>query len=462
MTSARSNTPPIARLRTDLDGRVTTPGDGGYDEARAVFYGDIDRRPAAIVRASEAAEVARVVALARETGLELAIRSGGHSAAGHGVCDGGIVLDLADTRPPDIDAERRIAWTRPGLTAGAYTAAVGAHGFATGFGDTGSVGIGGLTLGGGLGFLSRKYGLTIDNLLAAEIITADGRLLRIDAHSHPDLFWAIRGGGGNFGIATRLKFRLHEVGTVVGGMLMLPATSEVIHAFVSEAEAAPDELSTIANIMPAPPMPFIPAELHGRLVVMALMCHAGPVDTGERVLAPFRRLATPLVDALRPMPYPELFPPEEAGYRPTAIGRTMFVDTIDRDAADTIMDHLQASDAAMRAVQIRVLGGAVARVPAQASAFAHRGSRIMVNVAAFYDGPEDRAGRESWVTGLIAALRRQDTGAYVNFLGDEGPERVRDAYPGPTWERLTAIKHRYDPDNLFRTNHNIPPVAAKA
>jgi len=452
-----STTISIPELRAALKGRVIAPDDAGYDEARTVFLGGIDRRPAVIVRVADATDVSHVVSLARETGLELAVRSGGHSSAGHCVSEGGIVLDLSDMRALDIDVERRSAWAETGLTSGEYTTLAGGHGLATGFGDTGSVGIGGITLGGGVGYLVRKHGLTIDDLLAADVVTADGRLLRVDAETHPDLFWAIRGGGGNFGVATRFQFRLHELDTIVGGMLFLPATPDVIASFIAEAEAAPEELSTIANVMPAPPMPFVPAEHHGRLVIMAILVHAGGGEAGERAVAPFRALATPIVDLVKPMPYPEIYPPEDDSYHPTALTRTMFVDAIDRGVAETIVDHLEASDASMRVAQLRVLGGAMVRVPAEATAFAHRASRIMVNVAAFYEGPEDRTVREAWVGEFAAALHQRDAGAYVNFLGDEGEGRIRDAYPGPTWDRLVAVKARYDPTNLFRLNQNIPP-----
>jgi hypothetical protein len=448
----------IEQLSPDRVGRVIAPDDAEYDRARTVFYGGIDRRPAVIVRPADASQVARVVSAARETGLELAVRSGGHSLAGHGVCDGGIVLDLSDMRGLEIDPEGRTAWAQTGLTAGQYAKATAAHGLATGFGDTGSVGIGGLTLGGGVGYLSRANGLTIDDLLAAEMVTADGNIVEVDAENHPDLFWAIRGGGGNFGVATRFKFRLHDLDGVVGGMLMLPATAEIVRSFVAQAEAAPDELSTIANIMPAPPMPFVPPEQHGRLVVMGLLCYAGPPEAAEPVLAPFRSLATPIADMVRPIPYPEMFPPEEEDFHPTAIGHTMFVDSVGQDAAETIVERLESSDATMRVTQLRVLGGAIARVPAEATAYAHRGSRIMANVAAFYDGPEDKAVREAWVNDLAAELRQEDGGAYVNFLGEDGAERIRAAYPDATWDRLTAIKATYDPTNLFRLNHNIRPT----
>jgi len=454
------NAAAIANLRTELGGRVITPDDPDYDAARTVFPGGIDRRPALIARPADAAGVGRVIALAREAGLELAVRSGGHSAAGHGVSEGGVVLDLSAMRRLDIDVKGRTAWAETGLTAGEYTAAAGAHGLATGFGDTGSVGIGGITLGGGVGYLVRKYGLTIDDLLAADIVTADGQLLRTDAETHPDLFWAIRGGGGNFGVATRFKYRMHEIGAILGGMLMLPATPGAIASFMDAAEAAPEELSAIANVMPAPPMPFVPAEQHGRLVIMAMMCYAGPVADGERAIAPFRALATPIADMVRPIHYSEMYPPDDDRYHPTAVARTMFLDTVDLRVAETIVDYLQASDATMRVAQLRALGGAMARVPVDATAFAHRKSRIMVNVAAFYTGPADRLVRETWVTAFAAALRQGDGGAYVNFLGDEGPERIRAAYPRATWDRLAAIKARYDPTNLFRLNQNITPRRA--
>jgi hypothetical protein len=332
-------TPPISipQLRTQLNGQLVTPDDPVYDQARTLFYGGFDRRPQLIVQAADTADVARVVALARETGLELAVRSGGHSPAGHSVIDGGIVLDLSAMRRLDLDAETRTAWAQPGLTAVEYTTAAAAHRLATGFGDTGSVGIGGITLAGGVGFLVRKHGLTIDNLLAAEVLTADGELLNIDADNHPNLFWALRGGGGNFGVATRFQFRLHPLDQIVGGMLLLPARAEVVAGFIALAEAAPEELSTIANVMVAPPLPFLPAELHGQLIIMAMMAYAGEVEAGQRALAPFQALATPLADMVKPMPYPEIYPAEDPSYHPAAVGHTMFLDQIDH--AGTRDDH---------------------------------------------------------------------------------------------------------------------------
>jgi FAD/FMN-containing dehydrogenase len=445
-------------LADELKGRVIEPGNPDYDEARTVFYGDVDLRPAAIVKAADADDVARAIAHAREAGLELAVRSGGHSVAGHGMSEGGIVIDLSDMKALDIDPVRRTAWAETGLTAGEYTAAASKYGLATGFGDTGSVGIGGITLGGGVGFLARKHGLTIDDLLGAEVVTADGDLLYTDHATHPDLFWAIRGGGGNFGVATRFNFRLHPLDSFVGGMLFLPATPEVIASFVTEAEAAPEELTTIANVMTAPPLPFLPEEVHGRMMLMAFVAYAGDVEEGARAIAPLRALAEPIADMVRPMSYAEMYPPEEEEYRPVAVAKTMFVDSVGLGAAETIVERIQASDAMMAATQIRVLGGAVAKVSPDATAYAHRNSRIMVNVAAMYQDPDDRPKHAAWVDELSGELLQENTGAYVGFLADEGDERVRAAYPGPTWDRLREIKRKHDPANVFRLNQNIPPA----
>ncbi len=448
----------IAKLRSAVKGRVIAPEDGEYEQARTVFYGWVDRRPRVIVRAAEENDVSRVVLLAAEAGLELAVRSGGHSLAGHGTSEGGIVLDLSALRALEIDAAGRTAWVQTGLTAAEYTAQADAYGLATGFGDTGSVGIGGLTLGGGIGYLVRKHGLTIDSLLAADIVTADGRLVRADASTHPDLFWAIRGGGGNFGVATRFRFRLHDIGMVMGGMLVLPATAEVIASLVVEAEAAADELSVIANVMIAPPMPFLPKEAYGKLIIMAMMAYAGPIEQGERVIAPFRRLAVPLADMVRAMRYPEIYTLTEGGPHPVGeSARTVFRDTVGRGTAQMILEQLRASTAPLAVAQIRVLGGAMARVPVEATAFSHRGRRILAAVGAVYDHLEEAEKHEAWVTGFLAALRQGESGTYVNFLGRDGEARIHEAYPGPAWERLVAIKARYDPTNLFRLNQNITP-----
>jgi FAD/FMN-containing dehydrogenase len=449
--------PPSLSSLSGTSGRVVTPDDPSYDESRAVFYGGIDKRPSAIVRVKDVEDVRRVIETARTEGFELAVRSGGHSVAGYSTTDGGLVIDLREMATIEVDRDARTAWVETGATAFQVTEALAPHDLVIGFGDSGSVGVGGITLGGGIGFLVRKFGMTIDSVVAAEVVTADGRHLQTDATHEPDLFWAIRGGGGNFGVVTRLKFRLNAMPHFTGGMLILPATPETIAGFAAASMAAPDELSTIGNVMPAPPLPFLPAEHHGRLVILAFIAFAGDDAAASRAIAPFRSLATPLADMVKPGPYVAMYPPEDPNYKPTAVARTMFVDGIDIDAARTIYDFLSTSDATMRVAQVRALGGAMARVSSDATAFAHRTKPMLVNVAAFYQGDADREKRRTWVKEFKRALQPDDA-AYVGFLTDDGDARIRATYPGTTWDRLQEVKSTYDPTNLFRLNENIAPA----
>jgi len=451
-----STTATIDALRGTFEGRLVEPGDDDYDAAREVFYGGIDKRPSVIARVANDDDIRRVIEVARDTGSELAIRAGGHSIPGHSSSEGGIVLDVRDLNSLHIDTGAKTAEAGAGLTAAEYTTRAAGEGLATGFGDTGSVGISGITLGGGVGFLVRKHGLTVDNLLGADIVTADGKILSVDAESHPDLFWALRGGGGNFGVVSRFRYKLQPVGQIVGGMLFLPAKREVVDGFMELAANAPRELSTIVNVMTAPPMPFIPEEFHGKPIVMGFLCYAGDVDAGMDVVAPFKSLATPLADMVRPMTYPEMYPPEPEGPKVMAHAHTGFLDWAP-DAAQ-ILEQLQEPVAAMQAVQLRTLGGEAADVPDDATAYSHRGRPIMVNIAAMYMQPEGAPAARTWVEGLAGTLHGDDISGYVNFLGDEGPERVRAAYPGKTWDRLRELKREYDPTNLFRMNQNIPPA----
>jgi FAD/FMN-containing dehydrogenase len=448
---------PTANLRSQLGGEVITPEEPGYDEARQVFFKGLDRRPLAVARVASADDVARAVTLARESGLELSVRSGGHSLAGYGTSDGGIVIDLSGMKALDIDADARTAWVETGITAGEYTNATSERGLVTGLGDTGSVGIGGITLAGGIGFLVRKNGLTIDNLVAAEVVTADGEVVRASEESEPDLFWAIRGGESNFGVATRFQLRLHEVSEIVGGMMILPASPEVITGFIEAATAAPEELSTIANVMLAPPMPFVPEEVHGKPVLMGMFAYSGPVDQGESVIAPFRALAKPVVDMVKPIRYPELYEGPEQEPQ-LATGANFFADSLEPSAAEAILEQLPQSSAMMKVVQLRVLGGAMARVPNDATAFAHRDRGLFVHVAAMYVDPGEKETHDAWVNGLAGSLGRDGAGGYLGFLPEVDEETIRAVYPGGTWERLRGLKRRYDPDNLFHLNHNIPPA----
>jgi FAD/FMN-containing dehydrogenase len=453
----------LAAFAAGISGTVIGPEDEGYDEAREVHNATIDRRPLCIVRAASAADVARTVVFARETGLELAVRGGAHSLAGFGTSEGGIVLDLGQMKGLHIDPVRRLAWAQAGLRAGEYTAAAAEHGLATPFGDTGSVGIAGLTLGGGIGWLVRKYGLTIDALVSVEIVTADGRIVVASATEHPDLFWAVRGGGGNFGVVTRFQFRLYPVSTVLGGALFMPPTREVLRGLESAAANAPDALTTISFLMPAPPAPFIPAEIHGRLTLAVMFVYDGDPEAGQAALAPFRALATPMAELVMPMPYVGIYEMlKDAEQRTPASHRSLFLDSLDDAAVDTILERMAAPSSPMAMTQIRILGGALARVPTEATAFAHRDAKVMVVIITPFEDLSEAPVHAAWTREYFEALRPGATGVYSNFLEVEGETRIREAYPQATYRRLADVKRRYDPTNLFRLNQNIAPAASVA
>jgi FAD/FMN-containing dehydrogenase len=445
----------IEMLALTLRGRVVVPHHADYDAVRAVVPANYDPRPAALIRAANAADIAAVLNFAQATGLPLAIRSGGHS--GHSDTDG-LTIDLRDLNSIDIDPIARTAWAGTGLTAGEVTAAVEKHKLIVGFGDTASVGIGGLTSGGGIGYLVRKHGLTIDSVIAAEVVTAAGDIIVADELHHPDLFWAVRGGGGNFGVVTRWKYRLHPLPAFTGGPLVLPATAEVVSGFVAAAEAAPEELSAIASVMTAPPLPFLPPEMHGKTIFFCMMAFAGERQAAEKALAPFRALATPLADLVVPGPYSSMYLPQDPNARPAFSVRSRLIDRIRADEAQAIIESVERSDAPFRLGEIRVLGGAFKRVPVEATAFAHRRARIMISFIAASDSAAEAKRHDVWAQGGIAALAQGEDRVYVNFLTSDRPERTRAAYPAATWERLRRIKRQYDPENLFRLNRNIAPA----
>jgi FAD/FMN-containing dehydrogenase len=414
-----------------------------------MFSAGIDSHPAAVVRVRSSEEVAAVLGAVRGADVELAVCSGRHGTAGLSTVDDGIVLDTRRLDAFELDPETSTVWVGAGLTAGEVTARLGEHGLAVGFGDTGSVGVAGITLGGGVGFLSRLYGLTVDNLLAVEVVTASGEVLVADETHHEDLFWALRGGGGGFGVVTRLRLQAHELPQVYGGMLLLPATPETVVGAVRHSQQAPRELTTIVNVMTCPPMPFVPAEAHGSLVVFVMLTYAGSAEDGEAAVAGLRGLATPVVDMVRAMPYAGMFPPAETEYRPHARSRNLYLSQVDESLAALVLRRLEESDASMRAVQLRPLGGAIDDVASDATAYPHRGLALMANVANFVDGPETVDAREQWAAELARELDQGLGAQYVNFVGPEGDSEGRVAYPTATRERLLAVKERYDPDTVF-------------
>jgi FAD/FMN-containing dehydrogenase len=450
----------VRSLQERLRGEVVRPGDSEYDQARRVWNARVDRHPALIVRPRDVAGVTDAVDFARANDLRLAVRGGGHSPAGHGTVDGGLVVDLSNMRRLEVDPGRRVARAEPGLTWGEYNACTHEHGLATPGGDVAAVGIAGLTLGGGMGWLMRKHGMTIDNLLAVDVVTADGRWLTASETEHPDLFWALRGGGGNFGIATGFRYRLHPVDTVFGGAIVYPATRECLRAYAEATAAAPDELTTITFVLKAPPLPFIPAAAHGTPVHLILPSYVGDLDTGHQALAPLRTLAgrAPLADTTGPMPYPALYDltAMAAVSRPHAI-RNAYVRELADETIEIILDFIERATSPFSLVALRELGGAMARVPADATAFAHRDKAFYLAADNSWD-EEPRPERHiAWTEALWQAVAPHTDGAYAGFLEDEGEHRVRSAYSPATYARLAAIKRRYDPDNLLRRNPNVRP-----
>ncbi len=448
----------LERLNQRLTGELVRPGDLAYDRARQVQQALADRRPIAILRARSTTDVVQAVLFAREHDVPLAVRSGGHSLAGMSVADGALVVDLSALNGLSIDPGRRVAFVEPGVTSGQLAERAHEFGLGLSTGDVASVGLGGLTLGGGIGYFVRKYGLAIDHLLSVEVVTADGRLLVASANEHPDLFWGLRGGGGNFGIATRFEFRLETAGEVLGGALALPATPDVLRAYLECTTEAPDELTTIGAVLHLPPAPFIPPEHHGALGLGVFLVCAGDPSRAERIVEPLRKLG-PVADAVGMIPYPQIFALTEEATRPAPMRtRSMFADDLPPAAIDAIIREVSEGTSPGHMVQLRVLGGAVARVPEDATAFPHRNRRYMVSVINHWMDPADSDVEIAWTERTWRALRPYGAGVYVNFLEDEGRDRVREAYGPRTYDRLAALKRTYDPTNLFRFNQNIEPA----
>ncbi|HJU68010.1 MAG TPA: FAD-binding oxidoreductase [Gemmatimonadaceae bacterium] len=459
---------PTAVAMDGFRGRWITPDHADYDIARAVWNGVIDRRPRFIARCIGTADVVAAVRFARDHDLEIAIRGGGHNVAGTAVCDGGVVIDLSAMRGVRVDPADRRAWVQGGALWGDVDHETQAYGLATTGGIVSHTGVAGLTLGGGIGWLMRKHGLTVDNLLAANIVTADGEVLRASEENHPDLFWALRGGGGNFGVVTSFEFRLHSVGpTVLAGPIFWDASdvAELLPFYRDFVREAPDELGTVVRFGTAPPLPVIPARLHWRPVVMVGTCYAGPIEDGERVLRPLRSSRTPLLDLVGPTPY--------VGFQ-SAVDSTVVhgwsyywksthLPELHDDLIDVIAKHAFSFSSPRSYVAMFHLKGAVGRVAEGATAFGNRQASHAMTLDAVWRPGEDFGERDTaWTRRFFAALRRFQEGVYVNFLGgDEAPDRIREAYGDSVYDRLVDVKTTYDPDNVFHHNQNIPPRVAQ-
>lgn len=449
----------LAQLAATLGDRLLVPSAADFAETATLFVGGPARTPAAIARVRSTDEVGAVLAVARATGLPLAVRGGGHHQARHGSVDGGLVLDLRLLDGVDIDAGAGVGHAQGGVLTGAYTAAAGAHGLATGFGDTAGVGIAGITLGGGIGYLSRRDGLSVDNLLGAEVVLADGRAVQANADENPDLYWALRGGGGNFGVVTRLDLRLRPLGTVTGGMMMWAPTPATLSTVLATFTQGPDELAGMVNVMLAPRSPMIPAEMHGKPIVMSVLCHSGSATAAAEALAPLRALG-PVLDNVQVMPYPAMFQ-GPGGPRPGGIGdaRTGFLGqgtwSPDEAWAAEALDAVSGAGGPAT-VSIRAMGGAIGRVDPAATAFAHRDPALMVTVGRVVPAVEALQAASEWVASAAEGLGVRGRG-YVNFMGTATEQDVRHAYPEATLARLREVKRAYDPGNLFASNHNVAP-----
>ena len=456
----------VHHLQATLSGRLLSRSDEDYENARKVWNGMINRHPALIVRCMDATDVITAVTFAREQGMSVAVRSGGHSFAGQSTIDGGVLIDLSPMKAITIDRRRRIARIEPGLTWGEVARAAHVYGLGLTSGDMASVGVGGLMLGGGIGWMVRKHGLAIDHLRAVELVTASGEILRASERVHPELFWGLRGGGGNFGVATAFEVDLHPAGTVLGGAVFYEAAEaeRILQGYARHASAAPDELSTQAMLMAAPPASFIPQALQGRPIVAILVCYTGDLLEGERVVAPLRRLATPIADVVEPMPYPAIFALTQVG---TIRGleqhvRSLFLQALSDEVLHTLTEETLATMSPETIVQLRVLGGAMGRVSVDATAFAHRATQAMVIITNFGPGSAGAEDRSARTEQVWRALQPYSNGVYVNFLAEEGEQRIHEAYPPATYARLAALKSRYDPTNFFHLNQNIKPFTKEA
>jgi hypothetical protein len=448
----------IEGMLAELTCELLTPESAGYDDCRQMHDPSIDFRPGVIVRAKSAEDVATVVGFAARAGLPVAARSGGHGLSDDMLVDVPIVVDLSQMKGISIDAKTGIARVQPGVTSGELAGPANAHGLALTTGDTSSVGMGGLTSGGGIGFMVRKFGLTIDNLISAQVVTADGSILTASETENADLFWGIRGGAGNFGIVTEFEYRLARVDQILGGAIVFPATREVIRGYVDYTPNAPEDLTTIGQLMPAPPAPFIPQEWVGKPVFMVLICWVGDIEDGKKAVEPLRKLATPLADIVAPMPYPAIYNlTAEAAVRHGNAVRSLFQREISDDVIDKMIAAMPGGKAMMNMVQIRGLGGALAAVPSEATAFSDRDARYLTSIIAVWaDEKEDATPHRSWIRSLWDQISHERSGVYVNFLETEGEERIRECY-GENLARMVELKRKYDPANMFRFNQNIKP-----
>jgi FAD/FMN-containing dehydrogenase len=462
-TTKRISHDVVTSLRSQLRGTVALPGEDGYETARTIWNAMIDKKPGIVVRCVGASDVISAVKFAREENLLIAVRSGGHNIAGNAVCDGGLLIDLSLMKSVHVDAASATARVEPGATLADFDKEAQAFGLVTPLGINSTTGVAGLTLGGGFGWTTRKFGLTVDNLVSADVVTADAKLVRASAKEHGDLFWALRGGGGNFGIVTAFEFNLHKLGPeVLSGLIVHPLekASELLPAFRRIANEAPDELTIWAVMRKAPPLPFLPTEWHGKEVLIFAACYSGDINDGEKAVAALRALGKPIADVISPHPFTGWQAAFDPLLTPGARNYWKSHDFIDLpDAAiKAIINAAGSLPSPECEVFIAHVGGAMARVPANATAWPNRDAHFIMNAhTRWRDSSQDKTCI-AWARQLFEATAPFASGSvYINFMPDDENDRVQKAY-GPNYRRLAEIKRRYDPNNLFRVNQNIAPA----
>ncbi|MGO4690646.1 FAD-binding oxidoreductase [Glaciibacter sp. 2TAF33] len=457
--------PAIRALEHAFRGELVRPGDHTYDRARRVWNGSIDRRPGMIARAAHADDVVAAVRFARRSNAMVAVRGGGHSFPGYSVCDDGLVIDLSAMNGIRVDPEARTARVQAGALLGDLDRATQQYGLAVPSGIVTHTGVAGLTLGGGLGWLMRKYGLSIDQLLAVQLVTADAEAVAASATENPDLFWGVRGGGGNFGIVTEFEFRLNPVGPiVVAGPIFWPMSEspKLLRFYRDWSNEAPDELMTLVVHRRAPAVPYLPSGVHGQPVVAVISCYAGPVDDAETVLQPLRRFGSPILDLCAPRPFIEHQAMFDLSYPPGWLYyvRSSDVASLSDEVIDITVDHAARIVSPLTAFPIWQGGGAAARIADEDTAFSGRTKGNTFNITGIAADVSGFALEREWVRGFWGELAPFHTGVYTNFLMDEGDDRVRQAYGEQKYQRLRALKRTWDPDNFFRLNQNISPLPA--
>lgn len=455
----------VEEFRSSLRGELLRPGDAGYDDARTIWNAMIDKYPALIARCTNSDDVIEAVNFARDNNLLLSVRGSGHNVAGNAVCDGGLMIDLSLMKDIHVDPVSGAASAQPGVVFGEMDQATQPYGLAAPGGIVSETGIAGLTLGGGFGWLTRKYGFTCDNLISAEIVTANGELLTASASENSDLFWGIRGGGGNFGIVTSFEYQLQPVGPeVLAGLVIHPldAAGDVLRFYRDFTASTPEELGAMAVFRLAPPAPFIPEELHGKPVLAIIVCYIGDAQEGERVVQPLRDFGPPIFDGIKRKPFAAHNASLDAG-QPVGMHyywKSEYVTEIVDDAIETLVAFAANMASPYSRLAVFQLGGAIQRYDEQAMAVSHRNAEYVIAINTGWADPQDTEKQIQWTRDLWTAIRPFSSGGvYVNFLSDDdGEDRVRAAYGATKFERLVQLKRKYDPQNLFQMNKNIKPL----